>query len=67
MTEPKLPHNEDCEQDNHHQHLCYLMYEGFHYSHPEEYKGMVQDAHFRCRNCGRTACEASMLCDPVSL
>jgi hypothetical protein len=43
------------------------MYEGFHYSRKDEYRALVQDAHFRCENCGRTARSADNLCAPVEL
>ncbi len=43
------------------------MYDGFHYSHREEYKAMVRDAEFLCQNCGRTAKGANSLCEPLKL
>lgn len=49
------------------EHLCCLMYEGFHLSHPKAYKAMVQDARYRCRHCGRTAHSPDNLCGPVLL
>ena len=66
MSENKQ-HNTDCNTDKHNEHLCYLQYGGFHYSNRSEYKALVQDAQFICRNCGRTAGNAANLCDPVEL
>ncbi len=60
-------HNAACESDAHNTHLCFLMYEGYHLSHPDGYREMVQDARFRCQNCGRTAKSAEMLCAPIEL
>jgi hypothetical protein len=43
------------------------MYDGFHFTHPAEYKAMVQDAQYRCQNCGRTAHQRDQLCNPAPL
>ena len=67
MTDKKIPHNQACTTDIHEQHLCFLMYEGVHYEHPEQYKALVQDAQYRCQQCGRTAKDAKNLCMPVAL
>ena len=49
MTEKKLEHNADCASQAHDKHLCFLMYEGYHFDHPGDYKQIVQDARFRCQ------------------
>jgi hypothetical protein len=67
MSTPELIHHEACKNPNHNQHLCFLMCDGFHYSHPAEYKAMVQNAEYRCQNCSRTAKEAAHLCEPIKL
>ena len=67
MAEEKASHNTTCGVEGHKEHLCFLMYEGFHYSRKDEYRALVQDAHFRCENCGRTARSADNLCAPVEL
>lgn len=67
MAENQPQHNTDCCDDEHAHHLCYLMYDGFHYACPAEYKVMVQDAQYRCQNCGRTAHQRDQLCKPVAL
>lgn len=67
MAREEASHNAACDADGHDRHLCFLMYEGFHYSHKDEYRKLVQDAHFRCQNCGRTAKSADNLCAAVEL
>ena len=67
MSNEKKQHNVDCEAKAHEQHLCYLMYEGYHYSNREEYKALVQNAQFICQNCGRTAASEKNLCAPTKL
>jgi hypothetical protein len=56
-----------CEGDLHKQHLCYLMYEGFHYSNRAEFKKLVHEAEYVCMNCGRTAKHDASLCAPAKL
>ncbi len=68
MSDVSTPqHNEQCTDEQHSQHLCFLQYEGFHFGHRKEYKALVQHAEHLCRNCGRTAGKAANLCDPVAL
>jgi len=67
MDQETIPQNSRCTSNHHASHLCHLMYEGFHFSHPQQYKEMVQDAHFRCQKCGRTAAQSEHLCEPVAL
>lgn len=31
MAEENMTHNETCSTNAHNEHLCFLMYEGFHY------------------------------------
>ena len=65
--ETTMQHNADCANDKHNEHLCYLQYEGYHLSNRPEYKALVRDARYICRNCGRTAGRAANLCDPIEL
>jgi hypothetical protein len=67
MTDKKMEHNADCAVQGHDKHLCFLMYEGYHFDHPGDYKQIVQDAQFRCQNCGRTAHQSDQVCSPVAL
>lgn len=67
MVEKQMEHNVDCTSEGHGTHLCHLMCEGFHLSHPQDYKEIVQDASFRCQNCGRTAGKSDNLCEPIAL
>ncbi|MFC1633988.1 hypothetical protein ACFL5Z_04040 [Planctomycetota bacterium] len=67
MAEERMAHNESCANDMHNEHLCFLMCEGFHYKNKDAYKEMVQDAHYRCQNCGRTSKSEKNLCEPIAL
>ncbi len=67
QEEKSARHNQDCKDEKHREHLCFLQYEGYHYGHRAEYKALVQDAQFLCQNCGRTAQSAENLCAPVAL
>lgn len=67
MTTGQLPHNSQCSDADHGKHLCFLMYEGFHFENREAYKALVQDAQFRCQQCGRTAKSRNSLCMPEPL
>lgn len=67
MAEATIEHNQDCKADLHHQHLCFLMHEGLHYQEPAAYKELVQNAQYRCQQCGRTAKNDQNLCHPVAL
>lgn len=61
MTKTQMPH------PGHDKHLCYLSNLQFQVSHPEDYKSLVREARFMCRNCGRVAAEAKNLCHPEKL
>ena len=61
MSHADMPHA------GHDKHLCYLNNLGFPLSHPEDYKGMIRDGKFYCKNCGRVAAEAKNLCKPEAL
>ena len=67
MAEKTMSHNEECASSEHGTHLCHLMFEGFHLQNREAYKALVQDAQFRCQQCGRTAKSKDSLCMPEPL
>ncbi len=67
MAPEKLPQDTTCSDANHGEHLCFLMYEGFHFEQREAYKALVQNAQFRCQGCGRTAASRDRLCMPEPL
>ena len=61
MAEPKMPH------PAHEQHLCYLQNVGYVESNLEEYKKLVKNPRFVCKNCGRAAADEKNLCKPDKL
>ncbi len=61
MEKADMPH------PGHDKHLCYLTNLGFQTSHTEDYKTLVRDGNFMCKNCGRVAAEAKNLCKPEAL
>ena len=67
MTEEKKQPNLECTEEKHKDHLCFLMCEGWHLTHPQEYKAIVKDAEYRCKYCDRTAQKADNLCEPIKL
>ena len=61
MAERKMPH------PLHEQHLCYLQNVGFVQSNLAEYKELVKNPKFVCKNCGRSAANEKNLCEPEKL
>jgi len=61
MADAKMPHAQ------HEQHLCYLQNLGYVQSNLEDYKKLVTDSKFVCKNCGRTAENDKNLCAPESI
>jgi hypothetical protein len=55
---PRAPHL------GHSKHLCHLAESG---ADLDEYKGLVKNAKFVCKVCGRAAAKAENLCEPVAL
>ncbi len=58
---PKMPH------PAHEQHLCYLQNVGYLESEFEDYKKLVKNPQFVCKNCGRAAASDKNLCNPDKL
>ena len=56
MADVKMPHAE------HEQHLCYLQNVGYVESNFDEYKKLVKNPQFVCKNCGRAAASDKNLC-----
>lgn len=67
MSQEQVNHNAECGTPAHNEHLCFLMYEGFHLSNSQDYKQLVRNAEYRCQGCGRTAARQENLCDPVEI
>ncbi len=61
MAKAKMPH------PGHDKHLCYLSNLGFQISNPKEYKALVKDGKFLCKNCGRVAASEKNLCKSLKL
>jgi len=61
MAEAKMPH------PGHGKHLCYLNNLGFQISNPKEYKELVKNPEYMCKNCGRVAASEANLCKPEKL
>ncbi len=57
----------DCGSEFHHQHLCYIISQGFHLSDEQGYRTLVENPAFRCSHCGRTARSNANLCVPARL
>jgi len=51
----------------HDEHLCYLVNMGYLESSLEDYKKLVKDAKFVCKNCGRTADSEEYVCQPAKI
>lgn len=58
MTEIKMPH------PAHEEHLCYLHNLGYVQTKLEDYKKLVKNPQFVCKNCGRAAASDKNLCSP---
>lgn len=61
MTQDPMPH------PGHDKHLCYLNNLGFQVSNAEEYKSLIREPKFMCKNCGRAAASEKNLCKPETL
>jgi hypothetical protein len=61
MAQAKMPH------EKHEEHLCYLQNLGFVQSNLEEWKALVRNPKFVCKNCGRAAASDKNLCAPDKL
>ncbi len=61
MAKAKMPH------PGHNKHLCYLNNLEFLISNPKEYKALVKDGKFLCKNCGRVAVSEKNLCKSLKL
>ena len=61
MAEVEMPH------PGHEQHLCYLQNVGYLGTNVEEYKELLKNTKFFCKNCGRAAADDKNLCEPEEL
>jgi hypothetical protein len=51
----------------HDEHLCYLANMGFMLESPDEFRTLVKDPQFMCRQCGRGAQSPESLCKPEKI
>ncbi|MGQ9630482.1 MAG: hypothetical protein ACUVXI_09240 [bacterium] len=61
MAEVTMPHVD------HEKHLCYLHNISYLQRNFNDYKDLVKDAKFVCRNCGRASASSINLCYPEKL
>jgi len=61
MSKFNMPH------EDHENHLCYLHNLGLLEADLEHYKGLVKDAQYICKRCGRAAKNPENLCEPEKL
>jgi hypothetical protein len=61
MAEIKMPHA------GHEEHLCMLQNIGYLKSNLNDFKNLVKNGRFVCKNCGRVAANDKNLCAPEKL
>jgi len=61
----KLEH--DCGSELHHEHLCYIISQGFNLTDEQGYRTLVEGPAFRCNHCSRMAKSGANLCVPARL
>lgn len=64
MAELKIKEKAICSMEDHTEHLCYMISQGFNITDVEEFKTLTENAEFRCNHCGREAKDAGNLCTP---
>jgi hypothetical protein len=63
----EIPYKIEMPHPEHEKHLCYLENVGYVKANLDDYKKLVRDAKFVCRQCGRIAAGARNVCDPENL
>ncbi len=53
--------------EEHTEHLCYIISQGFHLTDEQQYRVLIENPGYRCDHCGRTAESDTNLCVPVPL
>jgi hypothetical protein len=51
----------------HDEHLCYLQNMGYVENYFNDYKELIRNAKFVCKNCGRSAANQENLCKPEKI
>ncbi len=62
-----LPKNIDMPHEGHNAHLCVAHTMNYVQTNLEEYKDLVRDGQYVCKNCGRVAKDPQHLCAPDKL
>jgi hypothetical protein len=62
-----LPKDIPMPHEGHHAHLCVAQTMNYIQTNLEDYKNLVRDGQYVCKNCGRVAKEAQYLCAPDML
>ena len=57
----ELPHS------GHNMHLCFLVNLGYQQRKAKDYKALVREPKYMCKQCGRVAAKPRNLCKPVKL
>jgi hypothetical protein len=57
----------NCKSGLHHEHLCYIISQGFDQSDKQEYDSLVENPKFRCEHCRRVANSDKNLCKPQQM
>ncbi len=55
------------QDDEHSEHLCYIISQGFHLADEQAYRALTESPAFECGHCGRRARDATNLCHPTEL
>jgi hypothetical protein len=63
----EIPYKIQMPHPEHEKHLCYLENVGYVKANLDDYKKLVRDAKFVCRQCGRIAAKERNVCDPENL
>ncbi len=59
--------NPDCNKEGHNMHICALKASGFDKDNPDKFRQIIEDAQYKCENCGAVAKDSENLCEPIKL
>ena len=67
MAEINTKEKATCTLEDHTEHLCYMISQGFNITDVEEFRVLTENARFRCNHCHRAAKNPANLCIPEHL